>query len=129
MNGKKPLTGAVLIAILGSHASAGFMDNKGMWDNLSIRAQETYVMGAFDTYIGLFYDDPDERAYQMDVISCTADLNINSTALLKIVNQEYSDLSSWERPPVSMLLSGLRKVCLDHMNRARAARGEPALSE
>ncbi|HAQ72264.1 MAG TPA: hypothetical protein DCR48_14920 [Flavobacteriales bacterium] len=41
---------------------------------------------------------------------------MNSSDMIEVVNNFYSDLSKWEAPPFQALLLGLRKVCSKYLS-------------
>jgi hypothetical protein len=117
----------LIVAVSGANdASAGYVNNKSTWDPLSQAQKEAYAMGAFDIW-HLTDADADTLAYKNDIADCVVGLSLTSTQLVRAIDTEYNDLSSWDRPPIAVLLSGLRKVCLAQVNRARAERGETPL--
>ena len=47
---------------------------------------------------------------------CLLDKDFNSSDMIEVVNNFYSDLSKWEAPPFQALLLGLRKVCSKYLS-------------
>ena len=116
----------VLLLGLPSPARANFWANKGDWERSTRQDQNGYVMGAIDGFT--FLDSSGSNfQYRVDLISCLQSMNIDSHALIGIVNREYDDLSNWQYPPSVALIQGLGKICLDHINTNRAQRSEAPL--
>jgi hypothetical protein len=109
-----------------SPASADFIGGKAHWDELHASGKVGYVMGAYDVGKIPYVGSPVYR-YVVDRGNCVSDMELSAIQLVEIVESEYSDLSKWDKPANNILSSGLRKICLDHMNRARAERGDRPL--
>ena len=118
--------GFVIVVLGASAASAGYVGNKSDWDVMSDVQRQAYAMGAFDIWAQTDAD-AETLTYKKDIFDCASGLSLDSDQLVQVINAEYGDLSSWELPPFSVMLSGLRKVCLAHVNRARAERGDAPL--
>ena len=114
------------IALGPGSAYAGYINNKTDWDSLLLTQKGAYAIGAFDLWHQT-YEDGETFAYKSDVADCVADLGLKSSDLATVIETEYADLPHWEKPPFALLLSGLRKVCLSQVNRARSLRGEGPL--
>jgi len=104
-------------------AAQQYVGGKVTWDGLNDSAKRGYVLGAFDAGQTL-YQGSLVNQYVMDIGQCVLDMQLSAHQLVEIVESEYSDLSKWDESANALLQSGLRKVCLGHMNRARAARGD-----
>lgn len=122
----------VVVAVwscFGSAFAQNFISGKVAWDALSDSARVGYVMGVFDR--GRLFEPGElsspHNKYIADIGKCAGDMGLTSTQMVEIVVSEYSDLSNWATPPSAALITGLRKVCLAHMNRARTERGDELL--
>jgi hypothetical protein len=104
-------------------ASADFIGGKERWDELDASGKVGYVMGAYDVGKTPYIGSPVYR-YVVDRGNCVSDMELSENQLVEIVEGEYSDLSKWDKSANIVLSSGLRKICLDHMNLARAERGD-----
>ena len=118
---------ALVLVLVPATASAGFMNKKSDWDQLDAFSKDGYVMGVFDQVETQYTDLDMLNKYSTDLRNCVFDLELLSTHLVEIVENEYRELSNWDKPPKVVLSMGLRKVCLVHMNRARATRGDELL--
>lgn len=84
-------------------------------------------MGLYDFQMTVHPGNEDTLQYYEDVNDCVIELELRAGDLIAIVDKGYEELENWERPPVAVYLSGIRRVCLANINRARAARGEELL--
>lgn len=126
----RSITLAAVVACNTGQASAdvyAFTKNKVSWDSLPPHVQSGLVIGAWDALVTIT-NTPETSKYFADLSVCVGEMDLKTTDFVAIVDREYEALENWARPPVAMLLGGLRKVCLQHMNAARSMRGEPPLS-
>lgn len=114
--------------LISSPAVAGFIDSKVRWDSLSIDGKHGYAMGYFDGFMTKVLDDDDMNFYKDDLLVCVNDLEFLSTQLVAIIDKGYEDIGSWSKGPSTVLMAGLRTVCLDKMNDRRLARGATPLA-
>lgn len=104
-------------------ASAGFIENKADWDETSQAVKIGFVVGWFDAQS--FITGADEyNQYIGDRGVCVTDLGLTPGKFVEIIDSEYQDLESWDKPATFVLSTGLRKVCLATINRLRAERGQ-----
>lgn len=120
----------IVVALMGSAAPADavcFLCNRSDWAMQNEAVKIGFVMGVINEATTLLFEAPETSKYRHDLASCLLDLQLTASDLIDVVDQQYQDLSNWEEGPSSMLNQGLRKACLSHMNRARAARGDEPL--
>lgn len=105
------LTTIALLTTLASQAEAGFVKNRSGWEELTSDAQSGYVMGAYDwmSQVAPVEDN-------LSIHNCVINIGFNSSDMIEVVNNFYSDLSKWEAPPFQALLLGLRKVCSKYLS-------------
>lgn len=112
---KRLLTILMFISFLPTTASAGFADNKTVWDDLSNNEKEIYIMGVFDTYTTLTLDDSSATvALKIHRFDCVVKMPMGAQGLIDLVDTVYqNDISLWQRPPFIALTHGLQKMCGD----------------
>lgn len=103
---------------------AGFVDNKVQWDAITLQNKHGYVMGVYDETMVQVTGQDQLNRFKNDLSDCAISLGLGSVQLTEIVDNEYKELQNWELPVVLVLSTGLRKVCLASINRARTVRGE-----
>ena len=105
------LTTIALLTTLASQAEAGFVKNRSGWEELTSDAQSGYVMGAYDwmSQVAPVEDN-------LSIHNCVINIGFNSSDMIEVVINFYSDLSKWEAPPFQALLLGLRKVCSKYLS-------------
>lgn len=106
-----------------SPAHAGFVNNRNEWEKLSVQQKLAYSEGIIDTII-IWH--PSSK-FVFDMENCLIDLNFRSSNISDLIEEKYRLLTNWELSPVNVAYMGIREVCLAHMNRARAARGDELL--
>lgn len=114
--------------------SACYLCDRSDWEGANELTKLGFVMGAYaekstlmwggDNRIGAYRDT---NVYRDDLDTCVQDMALLARDLVDIINTTYLDLEMWELPPHIALGVGLHRVCLAHMNRARAARGDTLL--
>ncbi len=121
---------ALLIGLLiatGQPSSAGFIGNKSGWDEMGEMKKLGYAMGLLDSWLGTYSSDLDANEYEADMSACIADLGLNSSHIVEIINTGYIELENWSEAPTYMLFLGARKTCLATINRYRRERGQEPL--
>jgi uncharacterized protein YraI len=123
--------GALIVAALIGAASSGnalcYVCNRSDWVRSDYMTKTGFAAGVITQATVLFSESPLTNMYRMDLSSCVLELNLYPSDFVRIIDQQYEDLANWEQSPATMLSLGLREVCLPHMNRARAARGDELL--
>lgn len=120
----------IFAAIITSTSSADalcYICNRADWDKADYARKIGFVAGVIAEMTVNFTERPKINRYRDDLSSCVVDLELSPIDLVSIVDQQYENLENWEWSPHKILSIGLRKVCLRHMNRARAARGDEIL--
>ena len=117
---------ALLLVLSPTVVSAEFIKNRTDWNKLGPSQKAFYVMGMLDYQISVVADEWLSQ-YNSDIESCIVDLGLTAGGISEIIDRGYEDLEKWEQPPIPVYFMGIRKVCLNHMNRARAARGDELL--
>jgi hypothetical protein len=117
----------VFLMLFTSPAFAGFLETKSRWDDVSEQGKHGYVMGYFDGFSSKVLNDDDMNAYKEDLENCVSELGLLAPDFIEIIEKGYEDLENWSKRPSSLLLDGLRSVCLDKMNVRRSVRGATPL--
>jgi hypothetical protein len=120
------LIASLMISNAAPTSASCYLCNRSDWEEQSYTAKLGFVMGAFGEHVQLSTVD-ELNAYPSDLSSCVMELELGSSDLVDIVNNQYQDLDRWGYAPHIVLALGLRSVCLKHMNRARQARGDDML--
>ncbi|MFY0634783.1 MAG: hypothetical protein JXQ91_13300 [Vannielia sp.] len=119
----KPLLFA-LAALTPTATWAGYIQNKGMWDELSAHKKHGYVMGFMDSYLTRYVRSDRQWSVQGYYEQCLIDLDIRSDDLVEVVETTYSDLENWDKSADKMLAQGIYKVCKATIERLSAQGGD-----
>ena len=103
----------MFISFLATTASAGFIDNKTLWDNMSPLQKTGYVQGVFDYYtVHLVSDSQETRNLKDHRYRCVVDMKMTAQGMVDLVNTVYqNDISIWREPPWFALINGIIKMC------------------
>ena len=118
---------ALVLVLVPASAWAGFLSKKADWDEVSQDRKIGYVMGLFDFQTTVYPGKLETFDYYRDVLKCAHDLRLSSGSMVAIIDKGYEELENWDRAPVSIFLEGIRKVCLNSINKMRTERGEEPL--
>ena len=93
--------------------SAGFMNTKTEWDDLSNQAKQGYAMGAYDEHISLSTTD-DNATIKMKIHrqECVRKIGFDSNDMVELINTVYrNDVSKWKLAPNTVMIQGLYELC------------------
>ncbi|SDY84878.1 hypothetical protein [Citreimonas salinaria] len=120
---------ALAAATFAAPVSAAFVGNRSAWTQLDALGQFRYVQGFVDGWLGMDAGNPEMNQYMDDIRSCVIEMGLTARDFTEIVENQYEDLSNWEKPPYVMIIQGVREVCIGSINRARADRGQGLYGE
>ena len=93
--------------------SAGFINTKTAWDDLSNQAKQGYAMGAYDEHIMISTSD-DNTLIKVKTHrhNCIVRMGFGSNDMVELINTVYrNDVSKWKLPPHTVMVQGLYELC------------------
>ena len=113
---KRLLTISLFISALTTTASAGFIDNKTLWDQMSNLQKTGYVQGVFDFFTQTRSDNEELNSLKEQRLQCLVDMDMTAQGVVDLVDTMYqNDISIWKHPPFIALINGLTK-CVETLS-------------
>lgn len=94
-------------------ANSGFLENRGDWNDQNELAKLGYVMGAADRHLMVLGggEHTSSNARVLRQLSCLGELDVDSSDLLQLVEEFYSDIEKWSWPPSAVTMGVIFQLC------------------
>ena len=115
---------AVAAIISATPASAGFVNNRPIWNALSDQQKSGFVMAVIDNMMIADITSPYATADSRAILACFNENSLTDGDLIELVDKGYEDPATWTSPAFGILYSAvLTKVCPYYVNRERTIDG------